>query len=407
MSLCTKNVLILSSWSFSDALIQTYTLPYLWLIRKYLHGHQKIFLVTSEKGKTRCSIDEINTFNVYNKQAMVSVIPLQYLRFGIRKILSTGLQLIYLVLLIYRNSIDTIHCFGTPSGTIGVILSIITKANLVIDSYEPHAESMLENGTWSKRSSAYMILSFFEKLQTLKAVAFIATTSGMRAYATYRYGVVPQNFYVKPACVDLNKFHFEHETLSLKRELQLEQKITCVYAGKLGGIYLDKEIADFIAAGFALLGNKFRFLLLTSSKTKDFLHYLKSINVASDIVIIRYIPHQEMPVWLNLADFAINPVKPVPSKRYCTSIKDGEYWATGLPVVITKDISDDSQIIAENQIGYVLKDLCEEEYKNAIVAILEQKKKCGALALKYKIRGIAKHYRSYDHSESIYRKIYS
>jgi glycosyltransferase involved in cell wall biosynthesis len=407
MSLCTKNILILSSWSFSDALIQTYTLPYLWLIRKYLKSHQKLFLVTSEKDKSKCSIDEVKAFNTYNKQAGVSVIPFQYRRFGFLKILSTGLHFLYLVLLIYRNSIDTIHCFGTPSGAIGVILSIVTKAKLVIDSYEPHAESMLENGTWSKNSSAYMILSFLEKLQTFKAVCFIATTSGMRAYATYRYGIVPQNFYVKPASVDLNKFHFEHETLNLKRELQLEQKITCVYAGKLGGIYLDKEIADFIAAGFALLGNKFRFLLLTSSNTKDFLHYLQSLNVANDIVITRFIPHQEMPMWLNLADFAINPVKPVPSKRYCTSIKDGEYWATGLPVVITKDISDDSQIIAENQIGYVLKDLCEAEYKNAIVAILEQKEKWGALPLKHKIRGIAKYYRSFDHSDSIYRKIYS
>ena len=44
------------------------------------------------------------------------------------------------------------------------------------------------------------------------------------------------------------------------------------------------------------------------------------------------------------------PVKPVPTKRYCTPVKDGEYWALGLPVIITEGISDDSGIIRENGI---------------------------------------------------------
>ena len=54
-----------------------------------------------------------------------------------------------------------------------------------------------------------------------------------------------------------------------------------------------------------------------------------------------FVPYNQITDYYQIADFAINPVKPVPSKRYCTSIKDGEYWGMGLPVVITKNISDD------------------------------------------------------------------
>jgi len=46
-----KNVLILTYWSYHDALIQTYTLPYVRIIKKYLPAKSKIFLVTLEQKK--------------------------------------------------------------------------------------------------------------------------------------------------------------------------------------------------------------------------------------------------------------------------------------------------------------------------------------------------------------------
>jgi glycosyltransferase involved in cell wall biosynthesis len=105
------------------------------------------------------------------------------------------------------------------------------------------------------------------------------------------------------------------------------------------------------------------------------------------------------------ADFGLTPVKPVKTKRYCTPIKDGEYWAMGLPVVITKDISDDSEIIKANDIGYVLHELSTAEYLlalNKINELLQGDK----LNLQLKIRAVAKKYRNFDLAHSIYSTIY-
>jgi glycosyltransferase involved in cell wall biosynthesis len=123
-----------------------------------------------------------------------------------------------------------------------------------------------------------------------------------------------------------------------------------------------------------------------------------------EIVIQKFLPHNQVARYLALGDFAINPVKPVPTKKYCTSIKDGEYWATGLPVIITKDISDDSNIIASEDIGYVLQQLDREEYKRAIRKIdsLIQSE-----TTHVRIREIAVRYRNFDIAEKIYRRIYS
>ena len=105
-----------------------------------------------------------------------------------------------------------------------------------------------------------------------------------------------------------------------------------------------------------------------------------------------------------LGDFGICPVKPVPTKQFCTPIKNGEYWAMGLPVVITKNISEDSDIIKLNDIGYVLSELTNEEYMNAVLKIeslLLTKEK-----LKNKIIEIAIKHRSFEIAEKIYTSIY-
>jgi hypothetical protein len=75
----------------------------------------------------------------------------------------------------------------------------------------------------------------------------------------------------------------------------------------------------------------------------------------------RFAPHQQVAGILNAADFAICPVKPIPSKRYCSPIKNREYWATGLPVVITNHISTDSELIALKNVGAVWKRLDQAE----------------------------------------------
>jgi hypothetical protein len=108
---------------------------------------------------------------------------------------------------------------------------------------------------------------------------------------------------------------------------------------------------------------------------------------------------------MGLGDFALTPVRSVPTKRYCTPIKDGEYWALGLPVLINPDISDDSRIIAEARAGVVLQGLSTDSYRRAVLemdALLAE----GHEALYQRIRPLAEKYRNFGIAETIYRSIY-
>jgi glycosyltransferase involved in cell wall biosynthesis len=262
---------------------------------------------------------------------------------------------------------------------------------------------MVENGTWNKNGMAYRVLFTLEKKLTKKAEVLIATTAGMKQYTLEKYGVDVKQFYVKPACVDLDKFMPKEKDPVLVKELQLENKIVAVYAGKLGGIYLKEEVFDFIRACYDKWKDGFRFLLLTNADKKEIDTEMQRVQLPPEVIISRFVFHDDVPRYLTLGDLGINPVKPVPTKRYCTSIKDGEYWAMGLPVVISPGISDDSAIMEKNETGVVL------DFRNPSLfpAALEKMKAIiSNPEVKEKIRTIANEYRSYTIAEKIYKEIY-
>jgi glycosyltransferase involved in cell wall biosynthesis len=398
------NILVLTQWSFKDALVQTYTLPYVDIIRKIISHDRKIFLVTAEQEQMALSKEEQNEINKEWANRNMQLIAEPYQKFGLKKMIAAAGNLSKLVRIIKKEKIRTIHAFCTPAGSIGYLLSRLTGAELIIDSYEPHAEAMVENGTWKKNGAAYKILFSLEKKQTKKAKAVIATTAGMKQYAMEKYGVDVKNFYVKPACVDTEKFFPREKDPALLKKLELENKIVCVYAGKLGGIYFKEETFDFIKACYDHWKDDFRFLMLTNAPKEEIEQQMLRVGLLDNIVISFFVFHQDIPRYMSLGDFAINPVKPVPTKKYCTSIKDGEYWAMGLPVVISPDISDDSSIIEKEGSGVIIDFSQKAGFHMAIVkmeSLLQNKND-----LTMRIRSISDKYRSFSIAEKIYKSIY-
>ena len=399
------NILFFTQWSFKDALVQTYTLPYINIIREIISPGRKIILVTAEQPHIALSKEETDEINKDWKSRNMQLLPEPYKRFGLKKLIASAGNLSKLVGVIKKEKIKIIHAFCTPAGSIAYLLSKLTGAELIIDSYEPHAESMVENGTWKKGGLAYKILFSLEKKQTQRAKVLIATSAGMKQYALDRYGIEVKNFFVKPACVDLEKFSPSENDSTLLEEFGFKNKIVCVYAGKLGGIYLKEEVFDFIKLCYDHWKDDFRFLMLTNATKEDINAEVQRVDLPGNIVNSKFVYHGEVPRYLSLGDFAINPVKPVPTKRYCTSIKDGEYWAMGLPVIISPRISDDSEIIENEKIGIVV-DFSDGDALSGSIDKLEALIGDKVL-LKEKIRQIAIRYRSFDIAKKIYKEIYN
>jgi len=401
-----KNILILTYWSYPDALIQTYTLPYVRIIRSNLPPGNTIYLLTLEKDASIMKDPMRAKIAQKLEQEGIQWLPFAYQSFGFSAFLLWMFLSLKLSVLILRNRIEVIHCWCTPPGAIGYFLSTVFKRSLILDSYEPHAEAMVENGTWRENSIAFRLLFWLEKKQTQRAAYVIATTEGMQDYAKVKFGIHLNNFFVKPACVDLDLFSEEKiKNSELLAQLGFVNKIVCVYAGKFGGIYLDKEVFQFLRIAYDYWGEAFRILLLSNIDTSEIQKHCVEAGLPFHVVTKLFVPHAEIPKYIGLADFALCPVKPLPSKRYCTPIKNGEYWALGLPVVIPHGVSDDAAIIEDNKIGAVLHQLNNEAYMTGVKQIekliLSSKKE-----RVQSIREIAKRYRGFEIAEVVYRKIY-
>lgn len=401
-----KNILVITYWSFNDALIQTYTYPYVKIIGEYLPPGSKIYFVTLEKDHDVLSGEKYNAIRGIIP-ANIVWLPFRYHPFGFKQAIGWIRILFTLFFLVFRKNISVIHPWATPAGVFGYILSVITGRKLVIDSYEPHAEAMVENGTWKKGSFAFRILFWFEKLQSRRAQWVVADAEGMRDYARQKYGVDFANFKVKPACVNLQLFSSRNiKRPELVQSLGLEGKVVCVYAGKFGGIYLDREVFALLKHAHGHWGDKLRVLILTSHSTAEVDGYCDSVGLDKSIVITRFVAHASIADYMGLADFALTPVKPVPTKKYCTPIKDGEYWALGLPVIISRDISDDSGIIRDNNIGAVVQEYDADNFSKAFAVIDGLLTEPADMRFK-RIRAIAEKYRNFSVAHEAYRSIYS
>lgn len=397
--------MVLTYWSFRDALVQTYTLPY---VRKIAAITGKtVHLVTLEQPQLRMSETEQAAATAVLLKENIQPVFLDYRPFGPRAFFSWWRYIRQLAKLVRKENIDTIHAWCTPAGAIGAMLARKTNTRLIIDSFEPHAEAMVENGTWQAGSLAFRTLMRLEKRQARQAEVLIGLTENMRRYTKEKYGVQAKTFYVKPALIDFDRVPVADESRrhAARERLGFKDEIVGVYAGKTGGIYYDAEFFRLVRAAQIHWGEKFRLLLLTPVNEETIREQAAAEQVDMKNVLVRFVPQQEVFDYLAAADFAFNPVKPVPSKRCCTSIKDGEYWSAGLPVIIPPNISDDSDLIQQQQTGITWSDTSETGCRAAIAA-MDQLLKTDQPALRRKIRSLAEQFRNMKIADAVYGNIY-
>ena len=331
---------------------------------------------------------------------------MEYHRFGIGLLSWIPSLFAILIILIFKN-ISTVHAWCSPGGAIGLILATLARKRLVLDSFEPHAEVMAETETWRYQALQFRILFKFEEWMAKKSDVQICCTESMKTYVLQKFDVKLSNPFTKPACVRLDEFSWGNKKRpDLLKELGLCSNIVCVYAGKFGGLYLESEVFSFFKVAYEEMGEQFRVLLLTNDSDDRIRQWSKDAGLPEHVVIKKFVPHHLVADYIGIGDFAIAPYRPVPSRNYGAPIKISEYWALGLPVVITSNIADDSFIIENYQLGSVLKNLDVESYRKSIFQIIDMLKSRSSKELYDMIRPFAENYRNFQVAEAVYQKVY-
>lgn len=398
--------LVITTWPFNDGLILSYVLPYVRMMQRNMPPGSEIHIVSQEKNMQSLETPQVQALLEELAQKNIFLQPEMYAKLGWRKYFKLPMEIIKYTAFIFSRKITVIHTHAMGAGMLGTILSWLTGRKLVADSFEPLAESMIESETWKRGSLPFKVMLFFEKKLAQTASYHIACTPAMKEYAKRTYNVSLDGMHWKPACVNLDLFRYDAAQASMLRsEMGFDNKIVAIYVGKFGSQYLDREIFDLFKCCYERWGDRFRVLVLSSHTDAELATYCAASAFPFELITKKFVPHGEVPRYMMAADFALTPVKPIPSKRYCTPMKDGEYWSIGLPVIITENISDDSDIIEQENIGAVLRQYDKNGYMEVVDKIGELLKE--GPALRERIVACAEKYRSYRIAEKVYADIYT
>ncbi len=300
------------------------------------------------------------------------------------------------------HSIDLIICRSPMAGAIGYLVWKKTKIPFMVESFEPHAQSMRESGVWKWFDPRYWIELYFEKKEK-ETATLILPVSNHYLNALVKEGVGRARLINMPCCLPVKKFEFNEQVRTGKRqELGIgDHEVVGIYVGKFGGIYHDDEAFKLFKFAFDFFGDIFRLIVLSGDDHDVIMAKLRKNAIRDDRIFLASVKHDVVPEFLSAADFAFSTIKPVPSRLYCSPIKNGEYWANGLPILTERGIGDDSDII-EREGGGILLDITNPapSFKE-LQTLLDT----GRKELSFQISKLAHKHRRLELVENIYHRV--
>ena len=293
-----------------------------------------------------------------------------------------------------EEPIDFIIARGVMAGWLSLKIVKRYSIPLSVESYEPHADYMVEDGIWRKNGVRYRILRKAE-IEELKIAKYVFPVSeAYRIHLIKHSGANPERVVVMPCCVNIENFKFNEVKRTLTRtQLGLSAKnIVGIYTGKLGGIYLDEEAIEIIKHTQTFFGRDIFRLIILSPAADKWREKLIFAGFNESEFAINCVPQSDVGDFLSAADFGLSLHRPTPSKMGISPIKNGEYLANGLPIIMPDGIGDDSKIIREKGFGVIIDDVSQigKTDLSPLLSIINKDRITGKLAQ------YAREYRSFN-----------
>jgi glycosyltransferase involved in cell wall biosynthesis len=332
-------LLFISFWSLNDGLTQAMVLP----VIKYLKKKKlvdEVILATPEsrleglKSNENADFTHLPIKGILSQDFTSGINVLVSMTFGVLKYLRRN-----------NRSITLIWARGSVAGGSAYLISRIFKLPFGVESFEPHAEYMIEGGAWKRGSLKSRLQLFFERKIIANAEVIITVSQSFtRKIIDFRSN---RNTYCIPCSVAFDEYKITQSNERFQKE-----KITGIYVGKFGDIYYSDEFFDLLELLFKSYPEYHQIIL--SPMVEYAQKELANRQIPKHRYQIRFVSQAEVKDYLKEADIAFCPVRQSPIRKFCSPVKTAEYLAAGLPIIISKDISDDSDFIQQHQIGQVI-----------------------------------------------------
>lgn len=400
-----RNTLVFIYNSFQDPLFQNLMLSYLKTLSKHQVG--KFYLITFEQERYRLSKQkkleiksELEAFDIYWHPLRFHTGRLLLLK----KAWDFSLSFLKVLWIRIRHRTKIIFCFANVSASFGYIFSKLMNMKLMVYSYEPHSEFMVDLGYWKKSDLKYRLLNSLEWKAGMNADVIMTGTKWMVEELKQRGSKA--KLFRAPTAVDSEIFkpNLEIRTALRKQQGLGEGDKVFIYVGKFGGLYYEEGIAVLCKHIYENVKAS-KFLIVTSNDYVE-INNIFSRFLPSDTFLITGNLTQEVLInHLNLSDFGISGVPPSPNQKYRSPTKVAEYMLLGLPYITTEGVAEDDIFAIEGRVGVVTPDFNmapDPSFYKTIDSLLQEKKTDQV----DRIRRVGIEYRSKERIDELFRKIY-
>lgn len=365
--------LYVSYFGLTEPLVQRQVVPYLAELRKDLAG---VWVLTFE------SVHPAR-WNSTHRMALLEALAKRgvrwsHLQYHKRPTLpATALDVFLGALrvtrLARRHGIDIVHCRGHVPMAMGVLAKKMLRVRLVFDIRGFMPEEYVDAGVWRPGGFPFRLTKGVERRLFAAADAFVVLTERARHHLFAEQQDADawgRPLAVIPCCVDLRDFVAPDSGVvaRAKAALGVEGRRVYVYAGQLGGWYLDHTLVSFLALARARHPSAFA-MILTPSPSAGLKKQLVARGFDDTSLLVRAVEPEHVPSYLLAGDVGLSFIKPCFSKISSSPTKIGEYLAAGLPVVSTAGIGDVDELLSANRAGWLLKGFNDAAFDEALCGI--------------------------------------
>ncbi len=247
------------------------------------------------------------------------------------------------------------------------------KPKLLFDIRGFFPEEYTDAGIWPEGGWLYHSAKRVEKWLLKESDGFVVLTEKARTIlfpesTETGFDKSGRPVEVIPCCVDLRRFESdksrEHGEY-ISEKLNIYDRIVFAHVGALGGLYLTKEIADFLQSARERDPRVFA-LFLTQSSPELIIPLLKQRGFKDTDFFVDRVDPLEIPAYLRDSNAGISFVKASFSTLSRSPTKIAEYLACGLPLIANSGVGDVDELVLQNRIGALVYEFSPEGYRAAL-----------------------------------------
>jgi glycosyltransferase involved in cell wall biosynthesis len=179
----------------------------------------------------------------------------------------------------------------------------------------------------------------------------IAVSQKLAEYLIGRYRLPPEKISVVPCCADETTFKWDTARRdAVRREMNLSNKLVCTHLGSFFEWYDPAMITNVFQQIRTRADSHLLVITAESEKTQAYL----SARLPANTFAVRRAARDEVPGLLNASDLGFLLLRCSSNIKTSSPVKFAEYLNCGLPVLITPDVGDFSELVAQEKVGAIV-----------------------------------------------------